>query len=140
MELQEHLNENPRLSEWYLSFSTEAENLAKQGYHLVPGWPADEYNLGWNDYISWCHDQLDEVEEGADVQPFPTYVAWRDERMPDGDGDEGFTWMCCELCGGKAGNRYAVSAVRHEPYDYIPYSVCGDCLQYIANGDLPEDM
>lgn len=138
MDLQEHLNENPRLREWYESFSVEAENLAKQGYHLVPGWPADEYNLGWNDYISWCHDQLDEVEEGDDVQPFPTYAVWRDERMPD--GDEGFTWMCCELCGGKAGGRYAVSAVRHEPYDYIPYSVCGDCLQYIANGDLPEDM
>ena len=29
MDLQEHLNENPRLSEWYESFSTEAENLAK---------------------------------------------------------------------------------------------------------------
>ena len=138
MELQEHLNENPRLSEWYLSFSTEAENLAKQGYHLVTGWPADEYNLGWHDYISWCHDQLDEVEEGDDVQPFPTYAAWRDERMPD--GDEGFTWMCCELCGGKAGNRYAVSAVRHEPYDYIPYAVCSDCMLFIASGDLPEDM
>ena len=90
MELQEHLNENPRLREWYEAFSTEADNLAKQGYHLVTGWPADEYNLGWNDYIIWCHDQLDEVEEGADVQPFPTYAAWRDERMPD--GDEGYTW------------------------------------------------
>ena len=138
MNIEEHLNENPRLREWYESFSLEADNLAKQGYHLVTGWPADEYNLGWNDYISWCHDQLDEVEEGTDVQPFPPYEAWRDERMPD--GDEGFTWMCCELCGGKAGNRYAVSAVRHEPYDYIPYSVCGNCLQYIANGDLPEDF
>lgn len=138
MNIEEHLKEDTRLSEWYLSFSTEAENLAKQGYHLVPGWPADEYNLGWNDYISWCHAQLDEVEEGADVQPFPTYVAWRDERMPEEEGE--LSWHDCELCGGKAGNRYAVSAVRHEPYDYIPYSVCGDCLQYIANGDLPEDM
>jgi hypothetical protein len=138
MDLLEHLNENPRLREWYESFSTEADNLDRQGYDLVPGWPADEYNLSWDDYISWCHDQLDEVEEGDDVQPFPTYEAWRDERMPD--GDEGFTWMCCELCGGKAGNRYAVSAVRQQPYDYIPYSVCGDCLQYIANGTLPEDM
>ena len=137
MELQEHLNENPRLREWYLSFSAEAENLAKQGYHLVTGWPADEYNLSWDDYISWCHDQLDEVEEGGDVQPFPTYIAWRDARMPD--GDEGFTWMCCELCGGKAGNRYAVSAVRHEPYDYIPYAVCSDCYQFVASGTLPED-
>ena len=139
MDLQEHLNENPRLSEWYLSFSTEAENLAKQGYHLVPGWPADEYNLSWDDYRNWCHDQLDKMEEGVDDAPhLPPYIAWRDARMPD--GDEGFTWMCCELCGGKAGNRYAVSAVRHEPYDYIPYAVCSDCYQFVASGTLPEDL
>ena len=139
MDLQEHLNENPRLSEWYESFSVEAENLAKQGYHLVPGWPADEYNLSWDDYRNWCHDQLDKMEEGVDDAPqLPPYVAWRDARMPD--GDEGFTWMCCELCGGKPGNRYAVSAVRHEPYDYIPYATCQDCFQFVANGSLPEDL
>ena len=77
-------------------------------------------------------------EEVDDAPQLPPYIAWRDERMPD--GDEGFTWMCCELCGGKAGNRYAVSAVRHEPYDYIPYSACGACFQFIANGTLPEDL
>lgn len=139
MDLQEHLNENPRLSEWYLSFSAEAENLAKQGYHLVPGWPADEYNLGWNDYISWCHDQLDEVEEGDDVQPLPTYVAWRDERMPE-EESQGFSWSECELCGAQAGERYAASAINTEKNDCVIYEVCGSCLQYIANGDLPEDM
>ena len=79
------------------------------------------------------------MEEGVDDAPhLPPYIAWRDERMPD--GDEGFTWMCCELCGGKAGNRYAVSAVRHEPYDYIALSACGNCLQFVANGTLPEDL
>ena len=138
MNLQEHLNENPRLSEWYLSFSTEAENLAKQGYDLVLGWPADEYNLSWDDYRNWCHVQLDNLEDGDNAPQMQPYIAWRDARMPD--GDEGFSWMCCELCGGKAGNRYAVSAVRHEPYDYIPYSVCQDCMLFITNNDLPEDM
>ena len=138
MDLQEHLNENPRLRAWYESFSTEAESLAKQGYNLVPGWPADEYNLSWDDYRNWCHDQLDKMDDGDNAPQMQPYIAWRDARMPD--GDEGFTWMCCELCGGKAGNRYAVSAVRQQPYDYIPYSVCGDCLQYIANGTIPEDM
>ena len=138
MNIEEHLNENPRLREWYESFSTEAESLAKQGYNLVPGWPADEYNLSWDDYRNWCHDQLDKMDDGDNAPQMQPYIAWRDARMPD--GDEGFTWMCCELCGGEAGNRYAVSAVRHEPYDYIPYSVCGDCLQYIANGTIPEDM
>ena len=138
MNIEEHLNENPRLREWYESFSTEAESLAKQGYNLVPGWPADEYNLSWDDYRNWCHDQLDKMDDGDNAPQMQPYIAWRDARMPD--GDEGFTWMCCELCGGKAGNRYAVSAVRQQPYDYIPYSVCGDCLQYIANGTIPEDM
>ncbi len=138
MDLQEHLNENPRLREWYLSFSAEAENLAKQGYNLVPGWPADEYNLSWDDYRNWCHDQLDKMDDGDNAPQMQPYIAWRDARMPD--GDEGFSWMCCELCGGKAGNRYAVSAVRQEPYDYTPYSVCGDCMQFVANGAIPEDM
>ena len=138
MNIEEHLNEDPRLRAWYESFSTAAESLAKQGYNLVPGWPADEYNLSWDDYRNWCHDQLDKMDDGDNAPQMQPYIAWRDARMPD--GDEGFTWMCCELCGGKAGNRYAVSAVRQQPYDYIPYSVCGDCLQYIANGTLPEDM
>ena len=138
MNIEEHLNEDPRLRAWYESFSTEAESLAKQGYNLVPGWPADEYNLSWDDYRNWCHDQLDKMDDGDNAPQMQPYIAWRDARMPD--GDEGFTWMCCELCGGKAGNRYAVSAVRQQPYDYIPYSVCGDCLQYIANGTIPEDM
>lgn len=137
MELQEHLNENPRLSEWYISFSAEAENLAKQGYHLLPGWPADEYNLSWDDYLNWCRDQLDNMEEGEDAPHLQPYIAWRDERMPD--GDEGFTWMCCELCGGKAGNRYAVSAVRHEPYAYIALSACASCYTYVSNGEFPEE-
>ena len=138
MNIEEHLNEDPRLRAWYESFSTEAESLAKQGYNLVPGWPADEYNLSWDDYRNWCHDQLDKMDDGDNAPQMQPYIAWRDARMPD--GDEGFTWMCCELCGGEAGNRYAVSAVRQQPYDYIPYSVCGDCLQYIANGTIPEDM
>jgi len=139
MNIEEHLNENPRLSEWYLSFSAEADNLAKQGYHLLPGWPADEYNLSWDDYLNWCRDQLDNMEEGEDAPQLPRYIVWRDERMPE-EESQGFTWMCCELCGGKAGNRYAVSAVRHEPYDYIPYAACSDCMLFIANGTLPEDL
>lgn len=138
MNIEEHLNENPRLREWYLSFSAEAESLAKQGYNLVPGWPADEYNLSWDDYRNWCHDQLDKMYDGDNAPQMQPYIAWRDARMPD--GDEGFSWMCCELCGGKPGNRYAVSAVRHEPYDYMPYAACSDCYQFVANGDLPEDM
>ena len=138
MDLQEHLNENPRLSEWYLSFRAEAENLAKQGYHLVPGWPADEYNLSWDDYRNWCHDQLDNMDDGDNAPQLQPYIAWRDARMPD--GDKGFSWMYCELCGGKAGNRYAVSAVRQEPYDYIALSACAMCYQFVANGDLPEDF
>ena len=117
---------------------SDFDRLAKQGYNLVPGWPADEYNLSWDDYRNWCHDQLDKMDDGDNAPQMQPYIAWRDARMPD--GDEGFTWMCCELCGGEAGNRYAVSAVRHEPYDYMPYAACSDCMQYIANDGLPEDM
>lgn len=138
MDLQEHLNENPRLKAWHESVTYEEQRLGNLGYQLVPSWPAEEYGLGWSDYIDWCKDQLDEVEEGADVQPFPTYAAWRDERMPEDEGE--FSWHDCDLCGADAGNRYAVSAINTEKDDYIAYSVCGDCLQYIANGDLPEGM
>ena len=139
MDLQEHLNENPRLKVWYEAVEYEENRLASCGYHLVCGWPAEEYNLGWDDYISWCHEQLDEVEEGDDVQPFPTYIAWRDERMPE-DENLGFSWDECELCGAQAGDRYAASAINTEKNDCVIYDVCGSCLQYIANGELPEDM
>ena len=139
MDLQEHLNENPRLRVWYEAVKEEEARLNRWGYHLVCGWPADEYNLGWNDYISWCHDQLDEVEEGGDVQPFPTYDSWRDERMPE-EESLGFSWSECELCGAQAGERYAASAINIEKDDCVIYGVCGACLQYIANGDLPEGL
>ena len=51
----------------------------------------------------------------------------------------GFSWHPCEACGSSlGGNRYTAHAI-DENGDLVHFSVCEDCLCYIANGDEPEN-
>jgi hypothetical protein len=54
--------------------------------------------------------------------------------------DYGFSWKPCECCGSPlGGDRFR--AVKCSTYtdDMSDYSVCIDCIAFIANGDLPAD-
>lgn len=114
-----------------------------QGYSLVCGWPDQENGITWNDYIQHCLTLIDELDDGQDVGTFPSYSKWKEERRGN-DEDLGFSCCPCQLCGALPGNRYAVTAIPADPAnaapdDYYAFHVCGDCLQYVANGELPED-
>lgn len=94
-----------------MSKYTEAvESSIPEGFpYLVCGWPHDEY----------VRRHTPESE---------------DESL-------GFTWSCCELCGAMPGERYAVTALPPNPAenrDYVSFEVCGDCLNYVANGEEPD--
>lgn len=55
--------------------------------------------------------------------------------IADGE-DLGFSWSSCDTCGSNlGGNRHLV----HREWDgeWDTMSSCGDCLLYVANGDLP---
>lgn len=50
-----------------------------------------------------------------------------------------FTWRACELCGGLAGAREPAAAIKAgQPFEEIYFSVCHECICFLANGDLPE--
>lgn len=132
------MDELPNTKAWLERFEA---NVPKRYPNLVCGWPHEEYGRGWDDYISWCKEQLDEVEEGEDVQPFPTLRDWQDALFDDEDEcNLGFSHETCDMCCALPGNRYAATAFNDDHSDYIPMCVCGDCLQYIANGEIPDDM
>lgn len=114
-----------------------------EGYTLVCGWPDEENGLTWEDYIQSCLTLIDELDDGQDVGTFPSYSKWKEERRGN-DSGLGFSHGDCALCGALPGERYAVTAIPLNPansgrYDYYALQVCGDCLQYVANGELPED-
>ena len=51
----------------------------------------------------------------------------------------GFSWQPCEACGSSlGGNRYTAHGFDQED-NLIHFSVCEDCLLYIANNDEPEE-
>ena len=119
---------------------TVAANTPPLYPHLSCGWPDAEYALSWSDYIDNCIALIDELPEGADVGTFLTYREWVIDRRPD-DGDLGFCRDDCELCGALPGNRHAVTALPSNPrdnHDYVALMACSDCLQYIANAEVPD--
>ena len=56
-------------------------------------------------------------------------------------GDEGgFSWQPCDMCGGIAGQRYAVHGFMSTPTGevLVHLDVCEDCIMYVEYGDEPE--
>lgn len=60
-----------------------------------------------------------------------------DDLMYDGE-ELGFSWQECECCGSVlGGNRFKACKIDSSK-ELEEYSVCTDCINYIANGEEPE--
>ncbi len=111
--------------------------------NLSCGWPDDMHGISHEFYRDEALGAVEGTEDGADIPQFPTFENWKQDRRdeaPDRD-DLGFSWDDCDLCGGLAGDRHAVTALPDNPaenHDYVALSVCNSCLMYIANGDVPD--
>lgn len=132
------LKENPRLASWKQRVDSSIQSYECKKCFISIGLPPEEQNKGWEDYINWCHEQLDEVHEGEDVQPLPRFKDWQDAQ-PDSDGHEEFSRLDCDLCGGGPGERYGAIALQ-DGGDYYILAICPHCVNYVANGELPEDL
>lgn len=122
---------------------TIERNTSERFPHLVCGWPDEEHGITHNAYVEAAMVELEDLEDGEDVQPWPSFEQWKAERRSvDEYRDElGFSHMKCELCGSFPGDRYAVTAMPTNPaenHDYVALSVCGDCLQWVANDEVPD--
>ena len=129
-----------------LAYMETVERNTPKGTNLSCGWHDAEHGITWDAYCDWAKDLIDDLEEGSDIGTFQPYKEWvqmkRDE-SPDRD-NLGFSHECCDLCGSLPGDRYAVTALPYVGPDvdlgnYYSLGVCGDCLAYIANGDVPDD-
>lgn len=72
-----------------------------------------------------------------------SWQEWRDQNREEAGGGIEFSHHSCELCGALPGSRYHVAAYKEkfpEDTDYIALEVCGDCLMYIVNGDVPNEV
>lgn len=111
--------------------------------NLVYGWPDEEHGITHGAYVLAFIDEMEELDDGADIPQFPTFENWkRDRRSVDKYRDNlGFSHIRCELCGAAPGDRHAVTALPDNPaenHDYVALSVCGDCLQWVANDEVPD--
>lgn len=118
-------------------------NTPERFPNLVCGWPDAELCLEWSDYHFWVERQIEVMEEWEDAPHLIGFRQWQDLfRNENCDGNDlGFSHEKCELCGALPGERYAVTALPVDPAtnnDYVALAVCGDCLLYVSNGDLPE--
>lgn len=120
------------------------ERNTPEGFtHLACGWPDEEHGITWDNYINELICRLERWGEGEPEPYLPPFEAWKDMRRDeDQDRDNlGFSWNDCELCGSAPGDRHAVTALPDNPaenHDYVALSVCGDCLCFVANGDVPD--
>lgn len=115
--------------------------LWSKRWSTARGWPAEEIDAGFDDYIEHFKGVLDDMCEGDAPPEIPPYLEWRDARIEMHDGDLGFSNMACDLClTALGGERYAVTALPENPAenpDYLALEVCQDYLMWIANGELP---
>ncbi len=120
------------------------ERNTPEGYpNLTCGWPDEEHGITHSVYIDRAIMALEDLDDGTDIPQFSTFENWKRDRrdeLPDRDY-LGFSHLTCDLCGALAGDRYAVTALPENPaenHDYVALSICGDCLYFIANGDVPD--
>ena len=60
----------------------------------------------------------------------------RDRECAD---EGGFSWVACDCCGNRlGGNRYPAHG-RDAGGRMVHLDICQDCVQYIANGELPPE-
>ena len=57
------------------------ERNTPEGFpHLVCGWPDEEHGITHNAYVEAAMVELEDLEDGEDVQPWPSFEQWRVER------------------------------------------------------------
>ncbi len=112
------------------------------GYDMVCGWPDEQHGITWEAYMDWGHSVMDETtSEGEDIGSFQSFDEWKEEQRtenPDRD-NLGFSHERCDMCNSLPGDRHAATALSVEnPANFLAYEVCGDCICFIANGDVPD--
>ena len=56
------------------------------------------------------------------------------------DGEElGFSWRACDCCGSSLGGDRFKACKLTKDHEVIDFSVCVDCILYIANGEVPDN-
>lgn len=135
---------------------TVARNTPK-GTHLCCGWPAEEFRQEktaewvcnacehrWHETITGhnvVRGDFDDSECGECGETLETRIVEIEDETDYSD-ELGFSHEECDTCGALAGDRYAVTALPDDPKqrdNYYALKCCGDCLQWIANGEEPCD-
>ena len=69
------------------------------------------------------------------MKPREFFTAYENGKLCD---DPHFSWRSCECCGsGLGGDRYEAHGMDSEG-TIVHFTVCEDCLCYLANGDHPK--
>ncbi len=77
-----------------------------------------------------CRDELG-YDSLAELE-----IAWENGEAPN---EPHFSWRPCECCGSHLGGDREPAHGIDENGDIVHFSVCVDCVLYLANGDEPED-
>ncbi|MBK7179593.1 MAG: hypothetical protein IPH82_20850 [Chloroflexi bacterium] len=125
-----------KTKDWIKNF----ERNVPEGFPIVVmGWPDAEYGIYHKNYIDYCSDTVNDTPYGESVPLLPTFEEWKQKERSRSPDDLGFSIDCCDTCGALPGIRHAATAMPsdHADKDYVPLSVCEDCVQYTTNGETP---
>ena len=163
MELQEHLDENPELREWYEAMTGESPEL-REWYEAVTGEMDRLTATGFPNVVPGVMDAdagithrayLEEIEElvtrriwntdddkDVNLGEIQSFDEWKRERRENVTEHIEFSYCTCDLCGTTlGGGRHYVTALPEDTRtndNYVSYTVCDNCYFYVCNGDLPE--
>jgi hypothetical protein len=128
------------LTEKDKAYLATVDSNTPYGTTLVVGWPDEEYGIDHGGYRLWAENVVANVEEDYDMPALMSFENWKTcQRENDPDRDEfGFMHQNCDLCNALPGDRHAATAL-YADGTYEALRICGDCLQYIANGELPQE-
>ena len=149
MELQEHLDENPELREWYEAVTGEMDRLAAAGFpYIVSGVIDADAGITHDAYLDEVECLVTrlvwDTEDGKDVilGDIQSFDDWKCERRENMNERIEFSYCECDLCRTSlGGSRHYVTALPEDTRtndNYVSYTVCDNCYLYVCNGDLPE--
>lgn len=118
-----------------------------EGCHVSLGWADENIGAHHDGYLAYCEEQyvsfLQCVEAEEDVQPFTpdmSFQQWKAHiREQFDDTDAEVSYESCDLCGRTTGYSHPATLLNVDDDTVcIPLDICGDCVLYIANGDVPD--
>jgi hypothetical protein len=124
-----------------------------EGYWVSLGWPREEHYRAVMGHWK-CHEcgheysekvtgrgtftEDDFIEESCEeCSSLNTHLNIVDDE--EFDGDLGFSWGSCDLCGCHLGGDRYEACLIHNDKDTLTLEICGDCLQYVANSETPDE-